>query len=57
MASELLYTALGGALLLVVAYDVYATILDARARAGPVSETLNRVAWGTVRRLAFTFTR
>ncbi len=44
-------------LLLVVVYDVYATILDARARAGPISETLNRGAWRIVRAVAFRLSR
>ncbi len=52
-----LSTALGVLTLLFVAYDVYATILDARARAGPISETLNRGVWGVARRLAFRLMR
>lgn len=44
-------------LLLLVAYDVYATILHARARGGPISETLNRTVWSIVRRVAFRLPR
>ena len=35
----------GCAVLVVAAYEVYATVLHARARAGPVSELLSRAAW------------
>ncbi|WP_207540968.1 potassium channel family protein [Sabulicella rubraurantiaca] len=44
-----LYAALacliGCALLFLAAYEVYATVLHARARAGPLAETLSRLAW------------
>ena len=50
-------TALGVSLLLFVAYDVYATILDARARAGPISETMNRAVWRVSRWCAFRLSR
>jgi hypothetical protein len=50
-------TLIGCALLLLVAYDVYATILHARARSGPVSETLNRGVWRFARWLAFRKSR
>ncbi len=40
-----IFTALGFGLLLIVAYDVYATILHASARFGPIGETLNRTVW------------
>ncbi|MGI9107158.1 MAG: potassium channel family protein [Pyrinomonadaceae bacterium] len=52
-----LLTAGGVLLLLLVAYDVYATILDASGRAGPLSALLNRVAWSAARLLAFRFER
>ncbi len=52
-----LFTALGAVLVLLVAYDVYATILHARARSGPISEVLNRVVWRAGRALAFRFSR
>ncbi len=52
-----LLTALGVLLILLVVYDVYATILDARSRAGPISETLNRGVWSLARRIAFRLPR
>lgn len=50
-------TALGVGLLGLVAYDVYATILHSRARAGPIGERLNRGVWWLARGLAFRFGR
>jgi hypothetical protein len=52
-----LFTAAGVLLLLFVAYDVYATILDASGRAGPISGLLNRGVWGIARPLAFRLPR
>jgi hypothetical protein len=52
-----LFTLLGGALLLLIAYDIYATILHAPARFGPISENLNRVVWRVMRALAFKLSR
>ena len=52
-----LFTVAGLLVLLFVAYDVYATILDASGRAGPISGLLNRWTWGTVRPLAFRLSR
>ena len=52
-----LLTAAGVLLLLFVAYDVYATILHARGRSGPLSETLNRGVWRVARAVAFRFAR
>jgi hypothetical protein len=52
-----LFTAAGLLLLLFVAYDVYATILDASGRAGPLSQILNRLAWSASRSVAFGFSR
>ncbi|HYP52873.1 MAG TPA: potassium channel family protein [Pyrinomonadaceae bacterium] len=46
------WTALGVAVIALVAYDVYATILHARGRGGPVSETLNRGVWRAARLFA-----
>ncbi|HEV2706564.1 MAG TPA: ion channel [Pyrinomonadaceae bacterium] len=57
MFFDLLPTVCGVVLLLVVAYDVYATILHARARSGPVSESLNRTVWNAARFVAFKLTR
>jgi hypothetical protein len=51
------YTTLGAVLLMLVAYDVYATILHARGRSGPIGETLNRLLWRLARSLAFRFSR
>jgi hypothetical protein len=53
----ILPTACGVVLLFVVAYDVYATILHARARSGPVSEALNRGVWRAAHFVAFRVTR
>jgi hypothetical protein len=53
----LLLTAAGLAVLLFVAYDVYATILDASGRSGPLSGWLNRGVWTVARALAFRFPR
>ena len=52
-----LFTLLGGALLLLVAYDIYATILHASARFGPIGESLNRFVWRVMRALAFRLSR
>jgi Ion channel len=51
------FTALGVSLLMLVAYDVYATILHARGRSGPIGETLNRWLWRAARFIAFRFSR
>jgi hypothetical protein len=53
----LFFTFLGVSLLLLVVYDVYATILHARARSGPIGELLNRTVWVLTRRLAFRLSR
>jgi hypothetical protein len=47
--TTLLWTAAGVALLLLVAYDVYATVLHASAHYGPVGERLNRLTWRAAR--------
>jgi voltage-gated potassium channel Kch len=39
------YTVAGVLLILIVAADVYATILDDRPRVGPLGDTLNRLVW------------
>lgn len=51
------FTALGLSILLLVVYDVYATILHARGRSGPIGETLNRTVWRAARFVAFRFSR
>lgn len=40
-----------------MAFDVYATILHSRARAGPIGENLNRGVWWMARGLAFRCSR
>jgi hypothetical protein len=51
------FTVLGLSILALVVYDVYATILHARARSGPIGETLNRAIWGAARAVAFKLSR
>ena len=50
-------TAIGTGLLALVGYDVYATILHSRARAGPIGHNLNRRIWWLARKLAFRLDR
>lgn len=57
MMKTAFFTVLGVSLLMLVAYDVYATILHARARSGPIGETLNRTFWRLARFVAFRLTR
>lgn len=45
-------TSIGILLLMLVAYDVYTTILDDRPRVGPISDTLNRAVWYAGRAVA-----
>jgi hypothetical protein len=52
-----IYTAAGVVLLVLVAYDVYATVLHSSARYGPVGEGLNRAAWRVSRKVAFMLGR
>jgi hypothetical protein len=51
------FTILGASLLMLVVYDVYATILHARGRSGPIGEPLNRAFWQVARRLSFKLSR
>jgi hypothetical protein len=51
------FTTCGVAVLLIVVYDIYATILHARARSGPVGERLNRGVWRAARFIAFKLPR
>jgi hypothetical protein len=51
------FTTLGLSVLALVVYDVYATILHARARSGPIGETLNRFVWSLSRAIAFKLSR
>ncbi|HEX8776126.1 MAG TPA: potassium channel family protein [Pyrinomonadaceae bacterium] len=55
--SAILLTVLGTCIVAGVAYDVYATVLHARARSGPIGETLNRTVWRMSRTLAFRIPR
>jgi hypothetical protein len=55
--TRLFFTGAGLLVLLFVAYDVYATILDASGRAGPLSGWVNRGVWTAARSLAFRFSR
>jgi hypothetical protein len=51
------FTAAGLSILLLVVYDVYTTILHARARSGPIGETLNRTVWRIARAISFKLSR
>jgi hypothetical protein len=53
----IIFTTAGVALLLLVAYDVYATVLHSSARYGPVGEGLNRAVWRVARKAAFSLGR
>ncbi|HEU4593732.1 MAG TPA: potassium channel family protein [Pyrinomonadaceae bacterium] len=50
-------TAAGVGLLLVIIYDVYATVLHSSARYGPIGERLDRGVWGAAREVAFKLSR
>jgi hypothetical protein len=50
-------TSLGGGLLALVFYDIYATILRATKRPGPISENLNRGLWWAATRLTRSLSR
>ncbi|HWS54210.1 MAG TPA: potassium channel family protein [Pyrinomonadaceae bacterium] len=54
---SILLTAAGVGLLMLTAYDVYATVLNTRARYGPVGERLNRHVWRATRWAAFRLPR
>jgi len=53
----LLYTTAGVCLLLLIAFDVYATVLHSSARYGPIGEGLNRMVWRAARAVAFRLSR
>ncbi|HLM56163.1 MAG TPA: potassium channel family protein [Pyrinomonadaceae bacterium] len=55
--TRLLFTAAGLALLLLVVFDVYATVLHASARYGPIGERLNRAVWRDAKWVAFKLGR
>ena len=44
-ASEIALTVAGAAILLMVFYDIYATVLRATKQSGPFSSLLNRGFW------------
>src|SRR2546423_514381 len=50
-------TVVGVALIMLIIFDVYATVLHASARNGPVGERLNRTLWRLSRALAFRLSR
>jgi hypothetical protein len=52
-----IYTAAGGVLLVLIIFDVYATVLHSSARYGPVGESLNRSVWRATRGAAFRLSR
>lgn len=52
-----LFTVLGLSVLLLVIYDVYATIRHARGQSGPIGESLNRTLWRVARSIAFRLSR
>ncbi|MDQ3803136.1 MAG: potassium channel family protein [Acidobacteriota bacterium] len=53
----ILFTAAGVGLLLLTAYDVFATVLNTQARYGPIGERLNRNTWRFARFFAFRLPR
>jgi len=57
LTETIIFTTAGAALLLLVAYDVYATVLHSTARYGPVGEGLNRAVWRVARKVAFGMSR
>ncbi|MBC7933030.1 MAG: hypothetical protein H7Z38_20905 [Rubrivivax sp.] len=54
---DILFTAAGVTLLLLIVFDVYATVLHASARYGPIGERLNRTIWWAMRAIAFRLSR
>ncbi len=55
--NTIIFTTCGVVVLMLVVYDIYATILHARARSGPVGERLNRGVWRAARFIAFKLPR
>ena len=53
----MLYTVSGVALLLIVAFDVYVTVLHSVGKIGPISDRLTRLIWYASRRVAFRLPR
>jgi hypothetical protein len=56
-ASSWVATAAGAGLLVIVAMDIYRTILHSRARSGPITEALTRSVWCLARAAAFRRSR
>jgi hypothetical protein len=54
---NILFTTFGVALLLLIVFDVYATVLHASARYGPIGERINRAVWWFARVFAFRLSR
>jgi hypothetical protein len=54
---NILFTTAGVALLLLIVFDVYATVLHASARYGPIGERLNRTVWRLARAVASRLSR
>lgn len=54
---NILFTSAGVALLLLIAFDVYATVLHASARYGPIGERLIRGVWWLARAIALRLSR
>lgn len=52
-----LFTLAGVGLILLVIYDIYATILHSRSRSGPIAETLNSTIWQAALAIAFKLSR
>jgi hypothetical protein len=57
MIFTVLLTFFGGSLLALVFYDIYATILRATKRPGPISENLNRGLWRVATRVTKNLSR
>ena len=55
--SAIFLTICGVFLLALVSYEIYATILRATKRTGPISQSLNRILWSLVKRIAKNFGR
>lgn len=53
----ILLSACGAFILLLVAFDVYGTVLRSRARGGPITEGLSRGLWSAARFIAFRLSR
>ena len=55
--TTILFTVAGVGLVLLVVYDVYATILHSRSHSGPIAEQLNNLIWQTGLAVAFKLSR